>query len=196
MTVTFQITTDADFSCGLSAPMRRDQLDMFLALLHAEGRRTGRSCFDAYLDGEQDIESMLRDGFEVRVCPLAPASISPIFGHDPQAMTVFENAQSRGRKVTIWMDPQAASIMMCPSMTSDADAEFDLPIDEGLALLACLEMTDWNDRLRPADEIARKLAEPATRARMAAENLAVHIPLVERLLDTAKYDPTSQFGWF
>lgn len=191
MTISFSITTNTDFDCDLSAVLQRGQLEAFLTLLHAEERRSGTP----HISTSGPLESLLHDGFEVRVCPFPLATITGPFNDEPDVAGVIEDAQTRGRKITIWRDGPSGPIRICPSMTSDADAEFSAPLDDGFALLGCFGMTNWNERERPAGEILRALAQPATRDRMTEQNVARYIPDLERLLATARYDATSRFGW-
>ncbi|WP_088183867.1 hypothetical protein [Sphingobium sp. Z007] len=86
---TFSIVTDADDTCALCATVRPDHLDGFLVLLRTEARHLNAPLLDC--DG--DLDGMLSDGFEARVCPFPLDHLARIFEHDPAVIT---------RKVTIW----------------------------------------------------------------------------------------------
>lgn len=196
----FSIETDADRSCALHAKLAPCQLDIFLAQLRADGQRLGAPLFN---DG-CDLGAMLHDGFEARVCPIPIERIAPLFGNDPAVITVIENARSRARKITIWRErpplranavPPEGPILICPAMTSDTDAEMELPSPDALKLLLCLGLDDWTKRCCSANHVRRALAEPAIHEQIAAEGLAHVIPDLERLLATADGDPTARLLW-
>ncbi len=81
-------------------------------------------------------------------------------------------------------------------MTTDVDAEFMVPTSDGFVLVDCLGLGEWNQRSRPADDVLRLLTEPATRDRITAQGVAGYLPSLERLLDTARGQPSANLGWF
>lgn len=191
MSITFSIVTAADNNCDLYAVLSPEHLTRFLDVLRAETDRTNA----ALLDCEGDLDVMLADGFEARVCPFSLAVLARAFDHDCTVIAVLDEAQFRQRKVTIWRDDSDGLIKMCPSFTSDADAEMTLPTGHAFALLAGLGVEGWTIGERRVDDIRRVLAEPSTSRRMAAENVVQYVPGLERLLETARFDETSRLAW-
>lgn len=195
MTITFLITTDADLAGGPVATIDRGQCTAFLAFLDAEAPRIGVELVDPSFDRAEPFDTMIRDGLEARVCPLALATVARIFHRDPDVISTVEDAQTRGRKLVIWGEGGAGPIHMCASMTTDVDAEFMVPTSDGFVLVDCLGLGEWNQRSRPADDVLRLLTEPATRDRIAAQGVAGYLPSLERLLDTARGQPSANLGW-
>lgn len=191
MSITFSIVTSADDSCDLYAVLASEQLTHFLDILRAESDRSNT----VLLDGEGDLAAMLSDGFEARVCPVALAVLARVFDYDCAVIAVIDEAQFRRRKITIWRDKRDGSIKMCPSFTSDADAEMTLPTGHAFALLAGLGVETWTIGERPVRDIRRALAESATTRRMAAGKVAHYVPGLQRLLDTAHFDDSSRLAW-
>ena len=190
MTVTFHIATDADDTCALAAVIPPNRLAAFLDTLRYESGRQGLSLLDC--DG--DLEVMLSDGFEARVCPLSLAVLARALDYDPAAISVIDDAQFRGRKITIWQREPGGPIEMCPSFTSDTDAEMRLPNSHAFALLESLGIIGWSMGERPVDDIRRELANPNTLDRMAGEDVAHYVPQLERLL-ASTIDQDARLIW-
>jgi hypothetical protein len=77
-------------------------LSAFLALLRAEGERLGLA-----LVGSASAFST----FEARVCPLALATLSRPFDHDPAVIAVLDEAQFRDRRITIHVDAAGDALL-------------------------------------------------------------------------------------
>lgn len=91
---TFSNATDADDTCALCATVRPDHLDGFLVLLRIEARHLNATLMDC--DG--DLDAMLSDGFEARVCPFPLDHLARIFEHDPAVITVSRTPNDAPRK--------------------------------------------------------------------------------------------------
>lgn len=191
MTVTFHIATAADDTRALAAMIPPDRLTSFLDILRYEGDRQGLSLFGE----DSDLDAMLSEGFEARVCPVSLAPLARALDYDPAAISVIDEAQFRARKVTIWRNEAAGPIEMCPSLTTDTDAEMTLPNRHAFALLTSLGISGWSMGEQPVDDIRRELGNPHTLDRMAMENVAHYVPQLQRLLASAVDQEAARLIW-
>lgn len=191
MSITFRIATASDDQPGPVATINARQLAAFRAYLREEGQRLGL----ALLDPDLDEERVLALNFEARVCPLALASVARIFEHDEAVIAVIDEAQFRGRRITVWWYETDRAIRMRPSLTSDLGAELDLASDDAHALLAGLGLKPDDVGEIPIDAIRDRLANPAIRRRAEAGCMVPTLDRLERLLATADADDSSRLEW-
>ena len=191
MSITFRIATASDDQAGPVATINARQLAAFRAYLREEGERLGL----ALLDPDRDEERVLALNFEARICPLALASVARVFDHDPAVIAVLDEAQFRGRRITIWWYETDHAIRMRPSVTSDHGGELDLAESDAHALLEGLGLNPDLVGEIPIDTIRDRLANPAIRRRAEADGTTLVLERLERLLSTAHADDSSRLEW-
>lgn len=111
MSTQFRIAVPADELTDPVAVVTARQLAAFRGFLRAEGDRLGLQLLEP--------DKYPGESFEARVCPIALASITARFDHDPAVIAVVEEAQFRARRVSIHRDRAAAEIRMRVALTSD-----------------------------------------------------------------------------
>lgn len=191
MSITFRIATASDELPGPDATINARQLAAFRAYLREEGERLGL----ALLDPDCDEERVLALNFEARVCPLALASVARVFDHDAAVIAVLDEAQFRGRRITVWWYESDRTIRMRPSVTSDLGAELDLAESDAHALLVGLGLHPDDVGEIPIDIIRVRLANPAIRSRAEADGTVSMLERLERLLETAAADDSPRLEW-
>lgn len=191
MSITFRIATASDDQPGPVATINARQLAAFRAYLREEGERLGL----ALLDPDSDEERVLALNFEARICPLALASVARVFDHDPAVIAVLDEAQFRGRRITIWWYETDRAIRMRLSVTSDHGGELDLAESDAHALLEGLGLNPDLVGEIPIDTIRDRLANPAIRRRAEADGTTPMLERLERLLSTAYADDSSRLEW-
>lgn len=191
MSITFRIATAADDQPGPVATINARQLAAFRAFLREQGERLGI----ALLDPDTDEERVLALNFEARICPLAIAAIARVFDYDQTVIAVLDDAQFRGRRVTVWWYEMDRAIRMRVSPKSDAGLELDLATDSAHALLESLALRPDDVGEIPVDTIRERLANPAVRRRADAEGTTRYLDQLDRLLGTADTDSATRLEW-
>src|SRR3546814_11848281 len=105
------------------------------------------------------------DSFEVRVCPLALATVTAIFDHDPAVISVVEEAQFRARRVCVHHCANSAEITMRVALTSDSGLELDLASGNAYALLEALGVDAETVGGIALSQLRERLADRATSLR-------------------------------
>lgn len=191
MSITFRIATAADDIAGPRAIITSRQLAAFRAILRQESVRTGT----VLLDPESAEDAYLAYHFEARVCPLALASIARLFAFDVDVISVVEEAQFRGRRVSVYRDEAAGTIGMRVSLTSDLGLELNLANANVHALLESLGLRPDSVGEIPIATMRERLANPAVKRRVSAEGLAGYVGRLDRLLASADTDDSSRLEW-
>lgn len=187
MSILFRIAVPADESDTPVANITARQLAALRRYLRAEGERIGIALIEP--------DEILGDSFEARVCPLALAAITALFGHDPHVISVVEEAQFLGRRVSIHHSRTAAEITMRVALTSDCGLELDLACGNAYALLEALGMDADSVGQIPLDQLRRRLADPDTPARAAVRGVDQYLPRIERLLASVADVDEARFAW-
>jgi len=187
MSVTFRITTDADCQLGPIAFLSARQLATFRGFLRTAGDRIGTALIEP--------DEIIGDSFEARVCPLALAAITAPLGHDPMVIAVVEEAQFRGRRVSVHHDVARAEIIMHVALTSDSGLELDLAYGNAYALLEALAIEAESVGDIPLEAFRGRLTDPATPARAAARRVEHYLPRLERLLASAPSVEDARLVW-
>src|SRR3546814_11084384 len=92
MSILFRIAVPADDTIAPVAVITARQLAALRRILRAEGDRLGTALIEP--------DDIIGDSFEVRVCPLALATVTAIFAHEPEVLSVVEEAQCRAPRVS------------------------------------------------------------------------------------------------
>lgn len=103
------------------AEITASQLARFQRYLHSEGERIGLALIEP--------DEALGNVFDVRVCPLALAAVTAQFDYDPAVISVVEEAQFQGLRVSIRHDPDNAKIEMRLASSPDRCATITAAID-------------------------------------------------------------------
>ena len=153
------------------------RLSAFRRYLSAESIRLGHALVAP--------DDMLADHFEARVCPLALAAMTAIFVQDPAVISVIEEAQFRGCRITVEHCADVAEITMRVAAISDDGLALVLPEAEASALREALGLAPDGAGDIALDQLGRRLADPVTHARAARLGAAHHVALLVHLLARA-----------
>lgn len=187
MSILFRIAVPADEASSPVAIITARQLAGFRQFLRTEGSRIGVDLLEP--------DEYLGDSFEARVCPLALAAITATFDHDPAVISVVEEAQFRGRRISFNHCPRAAEITMRVALTSDCGLELDLAYGNAYALLDALGMDCESVGDAALDQLRARLSDPATSGRAADRGVAQYLPRLERLLASARNQDEARLSW-
>lgn len=191
MSIVFRIITSADQQDRQTAIINARQLAAFRQFLRREGEHLGT----VLLDPDYVEDEFLSYRFEARVCPLALASIARIFDYQDDVITVLDEAQFRGRRVSVYREDETGSITLSVGLTSDLGLELDLAYQNAFALLEGLGLRPDSVGEIPADTVRARLADPAVRRHVEAQGAAGYLPRLDRLLATADLDHSSRLEW-
>lgn len=187
MSITFRIATAADDQSRPTAAINARQLAAFRLLLREQGERLGTALLDP-----DDFPSY---SFEARVCPLALATLAPVFDFQTDAITVLEEAQFRARRVSIYRGHEPGSIAMAVALTSDLGLELNLANGNAYALLEGLGLRPDSVGELPIDTVRARLANPAVRRHAGEHGVSHYLDRLDRLLTSADADDTSRLEW-
>ena len=191
MSITFRIATAADDEARPTAVISSRQLAAFRTFLRGEGERIGA----VLLDPDAPEDAFLSYRFEARVCPLALASIARLFDYAADVITVVEEAQFRGRRVSVFRDEAAGTINLTVALTTDMALELDLASNNAFALLESLDLGAESVGETAIETIRERLASPAVRRHAAEQGVAHHIQRLERLVAAAAPDESCRLEW-
>lgn len=191
MSITFRITTDADYRESPIAEITRERLDALLSYMRERGARSGVALLDPDIDDEEDPATDLY----VRVCPLAVASIAAIFDFDAAVIAVVDEAQFRQRRVHIRRPRNTGIVMMRVSIESDPGYEMDLAIGNAFALIEALGAPCESIGELSIGDLRARLPNPAVQRRCERHQVTHYLPRIERLLTLAEGDPSAVFEW-
>lgn len=191
MSITFRIATAADDEARPMAVLAARQLAAFRTFLRGEGERIGA----VLLDPDAPEDAFLSYRFEARVCPLALASIARLFDYAADVITVVEEAQFRGRRVSVFRDEAAGTIHLTVALTTDMALELDLASNNAFALLESLGLGAESVGETAIETIRERLASPAVRRHAAEQGVAHHIERLERLVAAAAPDESCRLEW-
>ena len=187
MSILFRIAVPADDAPEPVAVITARRLAALRRYLRAESDRLGIALIEP--------DEILGDRFEARVCPLALAAITGLFDHEPAVISVVEEAQFRGRRISIHHSSTAAEITIRVALTSDCGLELDLAYGNAYALLEALGMEADSVGEIPLDQVRKRLADPATSARAAERGVDHYLPRIERLLASATDSDEARLAW-
>lgn len=187
MSVLFRIAVPADEALDRYAVITARQLAAFRRYLRAEGERIGLPLIEP--------DEAIADRFEARICPLALAAVTALFDHDPAVITVVEEAQFRGRRISVCHSASDAQITMRVAMTSDRGLELDLAYGNAYALLEALEIEAESVGEIALDSLRTRLSDPSTPARAAQRRVEHYLPRLERLLASATDLDEARLVW-
>lgn len=191
MSITFRVATNADDRPGPIATMNARQLVAFRYYLREEGTRMGAPL----LDPDRPDDDYLGYHFEVRICPLALASVARVFDHDADVIQVLEEAQFRGRRVMVYRVEADHSIRMRVALTSDLGLELNLANANAYALLESLGLHPHSVGEIAIPDIRARIANPAVHRRCRETGVADYIGRLDRLLALSDADESSRLEW-
>ena len=185
MGITFRIDDGHDTLAVRPAIITHDQLAALRALLAAHGDRLGL----ALIVNDYGEPAAGAFGFEACVCPLALASLSACFDHDPAVITILDEAQFRGHRVRVWQLDGRGDISIGLASSLDAAPEMDVSINNAYAILEMLGLDPESVGVIPVTELRQRLTDPRIRRRLDDEpGLARYVPT---LLAMAAVKPVS-----
>lgn len=191
MSIVFRITTSADHQERQTAIINARQLAAFREFLRREGERLDMTL----LDPDFPEDDYLSYRFEARVCPLALASIARIFDYQTDVITVLDEAQFRGRRVSVYREDDTGPITLSVGLTSDLGLELDLAYQNAFALLEGLGLRPDSVGEIPVDNVRARLADPAIRRSVEAQGAARYLSRLDRLIATGNLDDSSRLEW-
>ncbi|MDX3911171.1 MAG: hypothetical protein QHC67_15330 [Sphingobium sp.] len=191
MTVQFRIMPSNVSDPLPRAQINARQLSAFRDFLRSEGART----HTALLDPEREAQAHLAYAFEARICPIALATLARLFDYDEAVISVFEEAQFRGRRVAVRRDEEAGAILLQVGTTADHDRALYLDPHDAGALLDALGLPVDPGGTIDARWLRDKLADEAVRATVARAGLAAFLNQIDHLVASAATDPFANLAW-
>ena len=150
---------------------------------------------DRLLDPDAPEDAFLSYRFEARVCPLSLASIARLFDYATDVITVVEEAQFRGRRVSVFRDEAAGTINLTVALTTDMGLELDLASSNAFALLQSLGLGTESVGETAIETVRERLASPAFRRHAAEQGISHYIERLERLVAAAAPDESCRLEW-
>ena len=187
MSILFRIAVPADDTLAPVAVITARQLASLRRVLRAEGDRIGIALIEP--------DDIIGDSFEVRVCPLALATVTAIFDHDPAVISVVEEAQFRARRVCVHHCANSAEITMRVALTSDSGLELDLAYGNAYALLEALGVDAESVGEIALSQLRERIADPATSRRAMRFGVEQYLPRLKRLADSADGTDDARLAW-
>ena len=174
-----------------TAVINARQLAAFREFLRVQGERLDMTL----LDPDFAEDDYLSYRFEARVCPLALASIARIFDYQTDVITVLDEAQFRGRRVSVYREGDTGPITLSVGLTSDPGLELDLAYQNAFALLEGLGLRPESVGEIPVDNVRARLADPSSRRSVEAQGAAADLSRLDRLSATGDLDDSSRLEW-
>jgi hypothetical protein len=162
MTITFRVDDGHNVLSPSPAVITPDQLGALRDLL---GRHVVRSGVAMIVPIHGDPASGSFE-IEVRVCPLALASIARCFDWDPAVITVVDEAQFLGRRARIWQSEPGGDIKLGLGLNPDAAPELEVANGNAYAILASLGLDEESCGAVPMSEVRQRLMDPRIRRRL------------------------------
>ena len=162
MTITFRVDDGHNVLSPSPAVITPDQLGALRDLL---GRHVVRSGVAMVIPIHGDPAAGSFE-IEVRVCPLALASIARCFDWDPAVITVVDEAQFLGRRARIWQSQPGGDIRLGLGLNPDAAPELEVANGNAYAILASLGLDEESCGAVPMSEVRERLMDPRIRRRL------------------------------
>lgn len=162
MTITFRVDDGHNVLSPSAAVITPDQLGALRDLL---GQHHVRKVTPLVIPVHGDPASGSFE-IEVRVCPLALASLARCFDFDPAAIAVLDEAQFLGRRARIWQVKTGGDMKLGLGLNPDAAPELELASGNALALLASLGLDEESCGAMPMSELRQRLMDPRIRRRL------------------------------
>ncbi|MFK3890662.1 hypothetical protein [Sphingomonas sp. NPDC079357] len=162
MTITFRVDDGHHVLSPSPAVITPDQLGAFRDLLGDHTARTG----DAMVIPIHGEPASGVFEIEVRVCPLALASIARFFDHDPAVIAVIDEAQSWARRVRIWQQEPAGDLRLGLGLNPDGAPELEVANGNAFALLPSLGLDEESCGAIPLSQLRQRLMDPRIRRRL------------------------------
>lgn len=162
MTITFRVDNGYSILSPSPAVIMPDQLGALCDLLGRHVVRSGVAIV-VPIHGDPASESF---EIEVRVCPLALASIARCFDWDPAVITVVDEAQFLGRRARIWQSQPGGDIRLGLGLNPDAAPELEVANGNAYAILASLGLDEESCGAVPMSEVRERLMNPRIRRRL------------------------------
>lgn len=165
MTITFRVDDGHNILSPSPAVIMPDQLGALRDLLGRHVVRSGVAMV-VPIHGDPATGSF---EIEVRVCPLALASIARCFDWDPAVITVVDEAQFLGRRARIWQTEPGGDIRLGLGLNPDAAPELEVANGNAFAILASLGLDEESCGAVPMSEVRERLMDPRIRRRLDAD---------------------------
>jgi len=165
MTITFRIENGNGTLPPKAAIVTPDQLASLRDLLAEQSLRLGITMLVPIhgVTGDPTFD------LEARICPLALASVSQCFDHDPDVIAVLDEAQFLGRRVRIWQAEHGGDVRIRLSLTPDAAPQLALTEAHAMTLLNGLGLDRSRSGVIAMTELRDRLTSPRIRRRLAAD---------------------------
>jgi hypothetical protein len=162
MTITFRVDDGHNVLSPSPAVITPDQLGALRDLVDEHSGRTGAPMVIP-IHGEPASGSF---EIEVRVCPLALASIARCFDHDPAVIAVIDEAQFRARRVRVWQQEPTGDLRLGLGLNTDGAPELEVANGNAFALLASLGLDEESCGAIPLSQLRQRLMDPRIRRRL------------------------------
>lgn len=173
MTIMFRIRDTHDTFAVPPATINRDQLADLLDYLAIQSTRLGLTL----VHDEDGTTADFGFSFEMRVRPLALASLTAIFDHDRHVIAVIDEAQYLGRRVRVRREENIGLIRIEVAFTRDVESLLRLPDRNAYALLEGLGIDAGPSGEIPLAELRSRLTDPTIHRRLGDDPmLAGHLP--------------------
>jgi hypothetical protein len=158
MTITFRVDDGHDVLSPAPAVITPDQL----GALRDHTARTG----DAMVIPIHGDPASGSFEIEVRVCPLALASVARCFDLDPAVIAAIDEAQFRAGRVRIWQEESTGDLRLGLGLNPDGAPELEVANGNALALLAGLGLDEESCGTIPLSQLRQRLMDSRIRRRL------------------------------
>ena len=187
MSITFRVSSEDETSTVAPAPISVRQLASFRNFARAHA-----ILIDDLLEDEDITRSF---SFNASICSFALAVLAPLFGSEPGAIAVLDEAQFTQRQVRLFKSDATGELMLGISNTVDGSVDLDLAIGNAYAVMKALELGAQSTGNLPLAVLRDRLADPRIRARFTAHRAGHYLPRLDRLAAIVAHEQEPRLVW-
>ena len=158
MTITFRVDDGHNILSPSPAVITPDQLGALRDLVDEHSGRTGVPMVIPIHGGPAPGSFEI----EVRVCPLALASIARCFDHDPAVIAIIDEAQFRARRVRIWQQEPTGDLRLGLGLNPDGAPELEVANGNAFGLLVSLGLDEESCGAIPLSGVTSRFVRQTT----------------------------------
>ena len=187
MSITFRVTSEDETSNVTPAPITVGQFVAF-----RQFARDHAILVNDLPEGEDITRSF---SFDASICSFALAVLAPLFGNDPDAIAVLDEAQFTQRHVRLFKSDATGELMLGISNTMDGSIDLDLAIGNAIAVLSALDLDLTNTGDIPLAVLRDRLTDPRLRERFVNHRVEHYLPRLDRLAAISAHEQEPRLVW-
>ena len=192
MTITFRVEDGHNVLSPAAAVITPDQLGALRDLLDRHVVRSGVAMVIP-IHGDPGSGAF---EVEVRVCPLALASLARCSDFDPAVIAVLDEAQFLGRRARVWQEKPTADMRIGLGLNPDAAAELEVTNGNAYALLAGLGLDEDSVGAVSMTKLRQRLTDPRIRRRLDDDpQVSRYVPALTAMAALKPADGDYHLAW-